>query len=204
MSDAPLGLRELKKQRTREQISDAAMSLFLTRGFDVVPVAAVARAAEVSEATVFNYFGTKEDLVFDRLDLFWTDLVDAVDTRGARGVVDVVEEFLLARPPSARTPEQTESLAAISRMISTSPALLARERASYDRAAAALAEVIERTTDLGADSPAAAQLILGVHRSLVAHTREQVLAGVGGKALSRGVAERIRSGYAMVRSGVGC
>ena len=60
------GLRERKKQRTREDIAAAAMALFSARGFDDVTVADVARAADVSEKTVFNYFPTKEDLVVHR------------------------------------------------------------------------------------------------------------------------------------------
>src|SRR5436853_609935 len=62
----PEGLRERKKRKTRESIANAAARLFTERGFEVVTVAEVARAAEVSEQTVFNYFPTKEDLVFDR------------------------------------------------------------------------------------------------------------------------------------------
>lgn len=58
-----LGLRERKKQRTRELIAETARRLFSARGFDRVTVAEIARAAEVSEQTVFNYFPTKEDLV---------------------------------------------------------------------------------------------------------------------------------------------
>ena len=60
------GLRERKKRQTREAIAAAAMALFHERGFDAVTVADVARAADVSEKTVFNYFPTKEDLVFHR------------------------------------------------------------------------------------------------------------------------------------------
>ena len=59
------GLREWKKQHTRERIASEAMRLFVTRGFDHVTVAEVAEAAEVSEKTVFNYFPAKEDLFFD-------------------------------------------------------------------------------------------------------------------------------------------
>ena len=58
------GLRERKKRETRDAIAAAAMQLFLERGFDAVTVADVARAADVSEKTVFNHFPTKEDLVF--------------------------------------------------------------------------------------------------------------------------------------------
>lgn len=61
------GLRERKKRRTRQAISDAAMALFLQRGFRQVSVADIAAAAEVSKPTLFNYFPTKEDLLLDRI-----------------------------------------------------------------------------------------------------------------------------------------
>ena len=60
------GLRERKKEATRQAISDIATELFLARGFDHVSVAEIAEAAEVSRMTVFNYFPRKEDLFFDR------------------------------------------------------------------------------------------------------------------------------------------
>lgn len=201
--ETPIGLRELKKQRTRAAIADAAMQLFLARGFEAVTVAEVARAAEVSEATVFNHFRTKEDLVFDRLEQFWTRLVAAVEQRAeGQGVVDAVEAFLLEQNRASLSPERAEFLAAVGRMIADSPALLARERASYDDAAAALATVIERTTELGADAAAAAHMILGVHRSLVAYTRELTRAGTAGRDLARRVDAATRSGYSLLREGV--
>ena len=58
--------RARKKAQTRQLISDMATGLFLAHGFDQVTVADVARAANVSVNTVFNYFRTKEDLFFDR------------------------------------------------------------------------------------------------------------------------------------------
>ncbi|GAA4218670.1 TetR/AcrR family transcriptional regulator [Actinocatenispora rupis] len=61
------GLRERKKRRTRQAISDAAMDLFLARGFRQVSVADIAAAAEVSKPTLFKYFATKEDLLLDRI-----------------------------------------------------------------------------------------------------------------------------------------
>ncbi|WP_344870943.1 TetR/AcrR family transcriptional regulator [Allokutzneria multivorans] len=60
------GLRDLKKERTRQALSDAAIALFLARGFDRVSVADVAAAAEVSKPTLFRYFDSKEDLVLHR------------------------------------------------------------------------------------------------------------------------------------------
>jgi AcrR family transcriptional regulator len=57
------GLRELKKARTRQLIADVAARLFAERGYEHVTVSAVAREAEVSEQTIYNYFPSKEQLV---------------------------------------------------------------------------------------------------------------------------------------------
>ncbi|MET9700224.1 TetR family transcriptional regulator [Streptomyces sp. NPDC006529] len=66
-TDTPVtGLREAKKQRTRQQLAATALELFLERGFDAVSVADVAAAAEVSKPTLFRYFPSKEDLLLDR------------------------------------------------------------------------------------------------------------------------------------------
>ncbi len=62
------GLRERKRRLTRQLISDAATTLFATRGFDNVRVSEVARRVGVSEKTVYNYFPTKESLVLDNAD----------------------------------------------------------------------------------------------------------------------------------------
>src|SRR3954449_4428781 len=60
------GLRDRKKRRTREAISDTATQLFIEHGFEEVTLAQIADAAEVSVKTIFNHFGSKEDLYFDR------------------------------------------------------------------------------------------------------------------------------------------
>jgi AcrR family transcriptional regulator len=58
------GLRERKKQRTRELIASTALELFAERGYHATTVADIAVAAEVSERTVFTYFHTKEEILF--------------------------------------------------------------------------------------------------------------------------------------------
>jgi len=63
---AEAGLRELKKSRTRRLIADTAARLFAEHGYEQVAVTDVARAAEVAEQTVYNYFPSKEQLVIDR------------------------------------------------------------------------------------------------------------------------------------------
>jgi AcrR family transcriptional regulator len=76
------GLRERKKRRTRQQISDVATTLFVVRGFDRVKVSEIAEIVGVSEKTVFNYFPTKESLVFDRTDETIERLLAALRERG--------------------------------------------------------------------------------------------------------------------------
>jgi AcrR family transcriptional regulator len=75
------GLRARKKRLVRQQMSDVATTLFVVRGFDNVTVAEIAEIVGVSEKTVFNYFPTKESLVFDRVDEGVTRLVETLRAR---------------------------------------------------------------------------------------------------------------------------
>jgi len=68
------GLRERRKRATRQQLIDTATELCLERGFDAVTVTEIAKACDVSPATVFNYFPTKESLILDVPD----GLIDAL------------------------------------------------------------------------------------------------------------------------------
>ena len=86
-----MGLRERKKTQTRVVIAETAADLFRRHGFDAVTVESVAQAAGVSKKTVFNYFPTKEDLVFDRTEDRLSGLLAAVTDRDEQ--TTVLESF---------------------------------------------------------------------------------------------------------------
>ena len=77
----PEGLRERKKQRTREQIVEAAMRLFAERGYHATTIADIATAADVAPRTFFTYFPSKEAVVFHNLDRDLDSLASALRHR---------------------------------------------------------------------------------------------------------------------------
>ena len=171
--DGDLGLRERKKLRTRQLIAETARRLFAERGFEAVTVAEVARAAECSEGTVFNYFPTKEDLVYQGMEAFEEELLAAVrDRPPGQPIVAAFGRFVL-RPRgllAAGDQDSARHLIGVSKMISSSPALLTREREIFARYTASLAALIADDTGAGADDLrpwAAAHALMGIHQSLI-------------------------------------
>ncbi|OHV30374.1 hypothetical protein BCD49_34310 [Pseudofrankia sp. EUN1h] len=146
-----MSLRERQKLARRQRIVEAAVALFAERGFEAVPVAEIAQRAEVSPATVFNYFPTKEDLIYDGMAAFHTALLGAIRGRGPGvSVPAAFREFLLQPRGLLVTPDPgaREQLAVVARVIRESPALQARERQEAERSVAALAALV--TADLEA------------------------------------------------------
>jgi AcrR family transcriptional regulator len=150
------GLRERKKARTRQVIADAAARLFAERGYEQVAVSDVAREAEVSEQTVYNYFHTKDQLVTDRDQLVRYELCRLIRARPAGTTpAAAIREFVLdtvegiRRIPAAQWRGELGFLAAISPTVNR----LALEMA--DCQASALAAVIAETE---AVAPAIAKL----------------------------------------------
>jgi AcrR family transcriptional regulator len=88
------GLRERKKQATRIAIRDAAMGLFAERGFNGTTMDQIAEAADVSRATVFTYFATKEDIVQGDATSAIDALAAALRENGTDGTIATVRAWL--------------------------------------------------------------------------------------------------------------
>jgi hypothetical protein len=101
--------------------------------------------------------------------------------------------------------EATERVRTITRVITESPALLARERqvfAEYSRSLAAL--IAEETGAAAGDVlPAAvANALIGVHRSLIDYVRERTLTGARASQISRGVRAQAKKAFAQLEEGL--
>jgi AcrR family transcriptional regulator len=206
VSTAP-GLRERKKARTRQTIGDTALRLFTERGFDQVTVAEVAREAEVSEATLFNYFPTKEDLLFSRMGAYEARLVDAIrDRDSGTSAVAALTEFLLRPQHDRLSSRDSESLATIARMITASPALLARERQVFAEHTAELAAVLAEQTHANHQDLApwvVANALMGVHRAILDSVRRRALAGQPNPSLARDVRFQAERALGLLENGLG-
>jgi len=203
------GLRERKKEKTRRLLADTARRLFAERGFEAVKVAEVARAADVSEATVFNYFPTKEDLFYSGLEAFEAELLSSVENRAEGESVLAAFARFVQEPRgvlAAKDPEAVERLAATSRVIEESPSLLARERRIFDAFTDSLAELLRRETrrrDDDLEPWVVANALMGVHRALVHFTRRRILEGARNPALSRAVRAQAKQALAALEEGLG-
>jgi len=202
------GLRERKKQQTRQAIAESARRLFTERGFEHVTVGEIARAADVSEQTVFNYFPTKEDLVYWRLGTFEQELLGAVRTRAeGESALTAFRRFLLAQRGLLGDHDEAASaqLVAFTRMIAESRALQQREAQILDGYTAALAALLAEQAGAapGALEPSVvASALVGVHRSLIAYTRGRILAGESGPGLARDVRARAERAFALLEGGL--
>jgi AcrR family transcriptional regulator len=179
-----LGLRERKKLRTGELISDTALGLFLARGFDNVSVADVAEAAEVSKKTVFNYFPAKEDLVFSQIDDHEDEPARAVrERRSDEAPLDALRRHFLdglrAYDPITGLTDIREVLD-FRRMVLATPSLKLRLLEQWSRTeaalAVALAEALGRPADALLTSALAAQVV-AVQRILTERNLRRMLAG---------------------------
>ncbi|MFD0902122.1 TetR/AcrR family transcriptional regulator [Actinomadura sediminis] len=156
----PPGRRERKKAATRQKIADAALRLFLERGYDAVGVRDVAAEADVAVTTLFSHFAAKEALVFERDEDFEQRLARAATGRAPHEPLIPAlrgEIHALVRHCTA------EGAAPIWRLIDETPALREYEESMRLRHAEALAAAIAA----GPDAPPTATACRTIARFVV-------------------------------------
>ncbi len=147
MGEAEPGLRERKKQRTRDQIVEHAMALFDERGFEHVTIADIAAAADIAPRTFFAYFPSKEDVVFHDHGAYFDALQARIDAREGETTIAVLRGFLA--DVIAETDKDDPAVQCRRRVITGSPALQEHDRQLMGNFERALADGI--AGDLGVE-----------------------------------------------------
>ncbi|MFJ8663131.1 TetR/AcrR family transcriptional regulator [Streptomyces sp. NPDC093795] len=209
MATESTGLRESKKQETRQLISDHATRLFMEQGFEQTTIAEIATAARVAKKTVTNYFPRKEDLALDHHEAFTASLARAVVDRA-----DGESALSALRREFATAVEQCNPVAGFAgpefaRMIADSPTLTARLRELHDQREEALATALAdaASADASADAPplaprAAAALLAAAHRLLFQRIQELTLAGEPNDRIAAAVAPEATYVFDLLATGL--
>lgn len=210
------GLRERKRQRMYQAVSDAAIALFLEKGFEQVPVAEVAAAAEISKPTLFRYFPAKEDLVLHRFADHVDEAARVVTGRPAkRSPLDALQRHFLdgleRRDPVTGLCDNVHVLA-FHRLLYGTPSLVARLYAYQERSERALGEALgetggERAGEGAPDAEAlaarlAAGQIIAVQRILAMENWRRVDAGESAEAVWPDAVVAANRAFGQLRSGV--
>ncbi|WP_431981712.1 TetR/AcrR family transcriptional regulator [Streptomyces qinglanensis] len=200
------GLRETKKQESRQLISDSATRLFLAQGFEQTSIAEIAAAARVAKKTVTNYFPRKEDLALDRQDAFIASLARAVTDRrpGESALAALRRAFRDA--VAAADPVAGFSGPGFARMIADSPTLTTRLRELHDLREAALAAALTEATgaepdDIGVRT--AAGLLGAVHRILFDRIQRLTLAGEDETRIRTEITSAAEEAFGLVEPALG-
>ncbi len=159
----PAGLRERKKARTRAAIREHALRLFRQQGYAATTVEQIADAAEVSPATFFRYFPTKEDVVLQ--DDF--DIVTLAALEAQPPELSPVAAFRAAAMEAFNSMSEDDMarFAETTRLTLDVPEIRARALEELRRTTEVIAAAIARRTGRNADDFAVRNLagaIIGV------------------------------------------
>lgn len=142
-----MGLRETKKAKTRKHISDIARDLFIEKGYESVTTAEIAAKAEVAVQTLFNYFPTKESLLFDLEDEIDVDIVVAIrERKKGQTILEALHRYFLAS--RLFNPPQKKTFAGFTKLIRSSPELSSYLRGLWGRYESTLAKEIQNDSGI--------------------------------------------------------
>lgn len=141
--------RQRKKQQTRELIADTAARLFAERGYEQVAIVDIARAADLSEQTIYNHFPSKEQLVLD-LDQHLSDRLTELICARPPGTTSAAAIRAEARTfvNSIRSTPLAQARGGLGYLAAVSPTVRRLSLEMTDRHADAIAAAITDTTNL--------------------------------------------------------
>jgi AcrR family transcriptional regulator len=156
-----LGLRERKRQRTRQALISAAMRLFAEKGYEQTTVAEIAAMAEVSTKTFFNHFASKDEVLFPHLSARIDDAVAVIRQRKpADNVSDVLLKAMEHMLADAVRDELDGGLASVRLpMIISVPSVQAATLHRYFQAETRLAKALHDAYPELLDAPTAGAVI---------------------------------------------
>ncbi len=142
-SPAQQGLRERKKQETRDKLHRAALELFAKQGYQQTRIAEIAEAADVSESTFFRYFESKEGVALEGIRRRAEVMVEAICARPAHeSPIDACLAVATSVEVAGLRPNVDE--AGDFALIATTPALAPRAIAMGERFVNILAQDVAR------------------------------------------------------------
>ncbi|MGO9217419.1 MAG: TetR/AcrR family transcriptional regulator [Streptosporangiaceae bacterium] len=166
-ADQP-GLRERKKARTRASIREHALRLFRVQGYAATRVEQIAEAAEVSPATFYRYFPTKEDVVLqDDLDVLTMDALEA-QPPGLSPLAAV--RGAMAAAQAGFTPEERERFRQTTELTMAVPEIRARALDEFARTIDVMAAVLARRSGQKPDDAAVRALAWAIFGVILAST----------------------------------
>ena len=140
-----MGLRQLKIARTRAQIVEVAVDLFLTQGYEATTMEQVAELAEVGSSTLYRYFPSKELLVLEPI----TRALDFASRLAARPEDEPLDVALGSVIRAAFPGDAVDGnrFVALRRLVDQTPGPRARLWALVNQAATDLERVVAARTD---------------------------------------------------------
>jgi AcrR family transcriptional regulator len=197
-----VGLRERRKHQTRQEISHIATRLFIKHGFANVTIAQIAAAAGVAKMTVTNHFPRKEDLVLDMHEEVVAGLARTVAEREPGESVAAA----LRRAYFAAL-DRRDALIGFSgppfvRLISDSPALLARLREIQHEREKSLAAVLSEELDEFTAKLVAAQAT-ATYRVLFEEVLRRTLASEDNEKIATALAPLAQQAFDLLHRALG-
>lgn len=193
----PGGLRERKKERTRDELAAAAIALFIERGYDATTVEDIAAAVDVSARTFFRYFPAKEDVVVDFLRAGSVDVSEQLALRPADEALPVALRAATHHWAEA-TGERATHLRQLLDVLRSAPLLRARFEDERRRKMSSIAEIVAQRLGVDPATDPRPQLIASLVSTVIGASIERWIR-TGGS-----LADHVDAGFDLLESGLPC